>query len=113
MLYEVRSYHFRPDLLEAYKAWAKAEAIPYLGSRIEVLGFWVNTTDAPEINGEPMDKLGPANVTWIIKWRDLEHRNNDLPAALSSPEWVDLFSRVPGGMASYLRTEAKFTEALL
>ncbi len=113
MLYEVRSYHFRPDLLEAYKAWAKAEAIPYLGSRIEVLGFWVNTTDAPEINGEPMDKLGPANVTWIIKWTDLEHRNKDLPAALTSPEWVDLFSRVPGGMASYLRTEAKFTEALL
>jgi hypothetical protein len=33
MIYEIRNYHFRPDLIDAYKAWAKAEAIPHLASR--------------------------------------------------------------------------------
>jgi len=32
MIYEIRNYHFRPDLIDAYKAWAKAEAIPHLAS---------------------------------------------------------------------------------
>ncbi len=112
MLFEIRNYHFNPDLLGAYKEWAKAEAIPHLSQKLEVLGFWVNTNDAPEVNGEPQDKLGSANVTWIIRWRDLAHRNDGMPRVLSSPEWKDLFSRVPGGMASYLRIEAKFAESL-
>ena len=30
MIYEIRNYHFRPDLIDAYKAWAKAEAIRIL-----------------------------------------------------------------------------------
>jgi len=113
MIYEVRNYHFRPDLLDAYKVWAKNDAIPFLGGKMDVVGFWVNTADAPEINGEPLDKLGSANVTWVIRWRDLAQRNVDLPAALGSKEWEAIFAKVPGGRASYLRTEAKFTEALL
>jgi hypothetical protein len=113
MIYEVRNYHFQPELLEAYKGWARNSAIPYLSRRMDVVGFWVNTTDKPEINGEPMDKLGPANVTWVIRWRDLDHRNTDWPAALTGAEWEDVLSRVPGGLGSYLRTEAKFAEALI
>jgi hypothetical protein len=111
MLFEIRNYHFNPDLFEAYKAWAKTEAIPYLSQKLDVLGFWCNTNDTPEIGGEPQDKLGSANVTWIIRWRDLAHRNDVLPRVLSSPEWQDIRSRVPGGRASYLRTEAKFAES--
>jgi len=71
MIYEIRNYHFRPDLIDAYKAWAKAEAIPHLASQLDVLGFWINSKDAHEVNGAPQDHLGTANVTWIIRWRDL------------------------------------------
>jgi len=39
MIYEIRNYHFRPDLIDAYKAWAKAEAIPHLAPQLDVLGF--------------------------------------------------------------------------
>ena len=39
MIYEIRNYHFRPDLIDAYKAWAKAEAIPHLVSQLDVVGF--------------------------------------------------------------------------
>ena len=34
MIYEIRNYHFRPDLIDAHKAWAKAEAIPHLASQL-------------------------------------------------------------------------------
>ena len=63
MIYEIRNYHFRPDLIDAYKAWAKAEAIPHLVSQLDVVGFWINSKDTPEVNGAPLDHLGTANVT--------------------------------------------------
>jgi hypothetical protein len=112
MIYEIRNYHFRPDLLEDYKTWAKTQAVPYLSRKMDVLGFWASTDDAPEVNGETQDKLGSANVTWVIRWRDLAHRNQQLPIVLSGPEWEGIFTHVPGGRASYLRTEAKFAESL-
>ena len=79
MLFEIRQYHFNPDLFEAYKQWAKTEAVPHLAKELDVLGFWVNTSDAPELKGEPQDQLGSANVTWIVRWQDLAHRNAVLP----------------------------------
>jgi len=112
MLFEIRNYHFNPALFAAYKEWAKAEAIPYLAQHLDVTGFWVSTHDAPEVSGVPQDALGTANITWIIRWRDLAQRNDVLPRVLASPEWKGRFSRVPGGRASYLRVEAKFAEAL-
>jgi hypothetical protein len=113
MLFEIRNYHFNPDLCEGYKTWAKTEALPYLSKRLDIVGFWLKTNDPTEIGGEPQDKLGSANITWIIRWRDLVHRNDVLPRLLSGSEWQDIRSRVPGGRASYLRTEVKYAEALL
>ena len=112
MIYEIRNYHFRPDLFEAYQAWAKTEAIPFLASRMQVLGFWANTDQPPEVNGAAQDALGTANITWILVWKDMDQRNADLNGAMSSPEWADIFSRVPGGRESYLRIEAKFAKSL-
>ena len=112
MIHEIRNYHFRPDRFDAYKAWAKERALPYLASQLDLVGFWVNTADAPEVHGEPLDSLGSANITWVIRWRDLEQRNKELPAVLATPEWGEIFSHVPGGLDSYLRRESKFTEAL-
>ena len=113
MIFEIRNYHFNPDLLDAYKDWARSEAIPYLSKQVDVIGFWVTTSDDPEIRGQAQDELGTANVTWIIRWDDLAQRNEQLPRVLSGPEWSDIFSRVPGGFASYLRIEAKFAESLV
>jgi hypothetical protein len=113
MIYEVRNYHFRPDLFADYKVWAKTLAIPYLSKHIDVVGFWVNTDDPPEVVGAPMDAMGSANVTWVIRWRDLAHRNADWPATTSGAEWDAVLGQVPGGISSYLRLEAKFTEALV
>jgi hypothetical protein len=111
-MYEIRNYHFKPELLGQYKAWAKTKAVPHLSKELDVLGFWVNTGDTPEVLGEPHDKLGCATVTWIIRWKDLAERNDVLPRVLGSPEWNAIFAHVPGGRGSYLRIENKFAESL-
>ena len=111
-MFEIRNYHFDPTKFAAYKEWARSEAIPYLARQVDLVGFWASTADAAELRGKPHDELGPANLTWIIRWRDLAQRNEVLPKVFATPEWEDIFSRVPGGLGSYLRIEAKFTEAL-
>ena len=113
MLFEIRNYHFNPDLFEAIKEWGKAEAAPYLSQHLDVLGSWASTKDEPLLYGEPLDKLGSANFTRIIRWRDLAHRNTIWPRVWSSPELHDILSRMPGGMASFLRVEAKFAESIM
>ena len=112
MIYEIRNYHFDPSLFPAYQKWAANEAIPHLARKLDLVGFWVSTSDSPEILGQPHDALGVANVTWIIRWNDLEQRASVLPPIFASPEWGEIFSRVPGGMESYRRIEAKFAESL-
>jgi hypothetical protein len=112
MIFEIRNYHFDPARFDAYKAWAEREAIPYLARELDLVGFWVNTPDAAEVVGRAHDELGTANVTWIIRWRDQAQRNDVMPRLFATPEWNDIFSRVPGGMPSYLRIESKFAEAL-
>ena len=112
MIFEIRNYHFEPSRFAAYKEWGEREAIPYLARELDLVGFWVNTEDAPEVRGLPHDEIGTANVTWIIRWRDLDQRNEVLPRVFATSEWQDIFSRVPGGLASYLRIEAKFAEAV-
>jgi len=112
MLYEIRNYHIRPDRLEAYTHWAKTEAVPHLSKKLDLVGFWVNTAEAAQITGEPMDKLGSANVTWILRWRDKAQRDEVLPRTFSGAAWDDIFSRLAGGLDNYLRMEAKFTRSL-
>jgi len=112
VLYEIRNYHFNPELFEDYKTWARNEAGPYLRDNLDIVGFWVDRGIPAEINGEPMDALGSANITWIIRWEDMAQRESQFEATLTSPEWTDIFSRVPGGIDSYRRREAKFFEEL-
>lgn len=109
-IFEIRNYHFRPDLLAAYRAWANDEAIPYLGRHVDIVGFWFGTDVPAEVSGAPLDDLGSANVTWIIRWDDMEQRAEGMAATFSTEEWADIYSRVPGGRESYLRIEARFME---
>lgn len=107
-IYEIRNYHFDPTLSGEYRTWARELATPHLRAHFDVVGFWVNTDIPPEISGKPLGELGSANVTWIIRWESKEQRDEQSDAVYSSPEWQEIFAKVPGGRASYLRIEAKF-----
>lgn len=112
MIYEVRDYHIRPDSLEIYRAWAQTHARPYLLTVLDVAGFWINVSEAPEISGVSRDVLGPSNVTWVIRWNDMAQRDAEFLRIFSSPSWLEIFAMLPGGGDNYLRIQAKFAEAL-
>ena len=113
MIYEIRNYHFDPQRLEDYKAWARDKALPFLDRELDLVGFWANTDADSEVNGAPMDDMGSANITWIIRWPDRATRDERMATLFSGDEWAKIFEDVPGGFDSYKRTEAKFTESLL
>ena len=113
MIYEIRNYHFKPERFEEYKAWAKEQALPFLERELDLIGFWVNTDEENQVTGEAMDSLGSANITWIIRWPDKKTRDEQFASVFSGQQWTEIFNNVPGGLESYLRMEAKFTEALI
>ena len=110
MFYEIRNYHFDPTKIEEYKPVAAKVALPYLKSKMDIVGFWVNNDMDPIIGGShPQDENArPANITWIIRWQDRSQRDQVWEAMRSDPEWQAFFSKVPGGRESYFRTEVKF-----
>jgi hypothetical protein len=112
LIYEIRNYHFDPARFEEYKAWAKSAALPYLQRELDLVGFWA-TAGETEITGAPMDDLGSANITWIIRWPNRATRDEEFPKRMGTDEWAKIFADVPGGIESYKRMEAKFTEALI
>ncbi len=112
MIYEIRNYYFKPEHFEAYKRWASDQALPYIKENLNLIGFWVNTDAPVEVTGEEMDQLGSANITWILGWDTLDQRNDTMGKVFGSDEWSGIFEHVPGGLPSYLRMEAKFTEQL-
>lgn len=111
MIYEIRNYHFDPARFEEYKAWAKDKALPFLSKELDLVGFW--TGDDAEITGAPMDDMGSANITWIIRWPDRATRDARFEEVFTGDAWGEIFKDVPGGLESYKRMEAKFTEDLL
>lgn len=113
MIYEIRNYHFDPERFAEYKTWAKEKALPFLDRELDLVGFWTTGDSPSEVNGAPMDELGSANITWIIRWQDRETRDATMAGVFTGDEWDNIFADVPGGMESYHRMESKFTEALL
>jgi hypothetical protein len=113
VIYEIRNYHFDPRRVAEYRTWAKTRAIPHLKQHLNVVGFWASIEVPSEVLGGPADPLGSANITWIIAWDDITTRETTLNRIFSSPEWGAIFAHVPGGLASYLRRESKFTESLM
>ncbi len=111
MIYEIRNYHYEPTLLEEYKEWAIKSALPYIREHLDVVGFWVNADEDSEVNGRPLDDLGSATVTWIIRWDDMAKRNEVMSAVFASDEWREIMNLNPG-RENYHRTEAKFALAL-
>jgi hypothetical protein len=53
-----------------------------------------------------------ANVTWIIRWQSKAERDAKLGEVFGSPEWGEIFSRLPGGLEIYQRIESRFLTGL-
>ena len=111
MIYEIRNYHYEPSAMDAYRVWATDIALPYLRAHLDLVGFWVNLDEPPEVNGKPQDDLGSATVTWIIRWPDLATRHEHFPKLFDTDEWKAIMADNPG-LENYHRMEAKFSEAL-
>ena len=111
MIYEIRNYHYEPTRMIEYRAWATDKALPYIREHFDLLGFWVSTDEPSEVNGRPLDELGSATVTWILRWPDLATRHERFPKLFGTDEWKAIMADNPG-LENYHRMEAKFTEAL-
>jgi len=113
VIYEVRDYHYRPDLIGAYRTWAE-EAVQVLRAHLDVVGFWVDEgTYEPLVKGsDPFDSpIGHANVTWIIRWESREAREVGYPKAFSGSDGAALVAKHPD-INGYRQTSARFMDAL-
>jgi hypothetical protein len=113
MIYEVRDYHIRPDLLEAYKVWADV-AVPVLRDHMDVVGFWIDDTGCePEIKGsDPINSpIGEANVCWVIRWADKATRDACLAEVFASAAWKGVWARHPDPNG-YQQASSRFMSAV-
>jgi hypothetical protein len=109
-LIELRDYHYRPDRLDIYRDWA-TEAGSFLRDRWEVSGFWVDSGEPARISGaDPMElPHGPANVSWMIRWNDLDEREAAWEALWEDDDWNAIWARHPG-FDDYLQLSVRFLE---
>ena len=107
-LWEFRDYHYRRDRLDEYETWTE-EAIRILRERLDIVGFWFDSGDEPKIGGsEPMElPHGSANVTWVIRWDDIDHREREWAALWEDDEWMAQWASHPDS-EGYLHTSARF-----
>jgi len=94
--------------MDEYRAWA-AKASKVLRERMDVLGFWVDVGIPAQIMGsDPMDlPHGSANVTWIIRWENMEQREEGWQRLWEDPEWRNIWDRHPG-FDGYLHMSVRF-----
>lgn len=109
-LIELRDYHYRPDRLDEYRLWA-VEAGEFLRNRWDVSGFWIDSGEPGRIFGsDPMDsRHGAPNVSWMIRWDDLEQREAAWDELWEDSEWDEIWSRHPG-FDDYLQLSVRFLE---
>lgn len=107
-VYEIRDYHYRPERMNEYRKWA-AEAAKVLHDRLDVLGFWVDVGIPSEIMGsDPMDlPHGSANVTWIIRWDDMDQRQAGWEALWKDAGWRAAWEEHPG-FEDYLHMSVRY-----
>ena len=108
-MYEIRNYHYDPSQFAAYKEWAVNEAIPFFRANLDLVGFWMDNVEPPEIAGSnPMNlNLGLANVTWIIRWDSMEARNKFHEEVFGAEDWQKIWANHPDENG-YLQIESRF-----
>jgi hypothetical protein len=113
VLYEIRNYHYDPAKFELYKQWAIEEAVPFLKANLDIVGFWVDSGDQSEVYGKtPMElPLGSSNITWILRWHDMDDRNAGHERVFKGEGWKAVWANHPDA-DGYLQMEAKFAEEL-
>ena len=107
-LYEIRDYHIAPEQLDNYKTWITNHGLPHIRQHMHVVGFWLQGEVEGEVSGVPMDDMGSANVSWVIRWDSRAQRDETMAAVFGTPAWQDIFSRFPGGSDAYQRVEIRF-----
>ena len=112
MIYEIRDYHYRRDIFDAYRAWAD-EAVPVLKDQLDLVGFWIDDGIAPEVLGSnPEDpEIGRANVTWIIRWESKAVRDAEFPKVIASDEWQAVWRKHPDPNG-YIQMLGRFMTAM-
>lgn len=112
MIFEIRDYHYRPDLFDAYKAWAE-KAVPVLRAELDLVGFWIDRGTPPEIQGAaPVESpIGQANITWILRWESQEARAERFGKLFQSDAWKSIWSEHPDP-DGYVQTTARFMDAM-
>ena len=110
-VYEIRSYHITADQLDNYKTWISTGALAHIREKMDVVGFWIKGDHEAEVNGAPLDELGPANVTWVIRWPSKEARDQQIEGVFGSEEFQAIFAKFPGGGDAYQRVEVRFFDA--
>lgn len=107
-LIELRDYHYQPERLGEYRTWA-IDAGAFLRERWDASGFWIDSGEPARIFGsDPMEPpLGSANVSWLIRWRDLEEREKEWEALWEDSEWKEIWSKHPG-FEGYLQLSVRF-----
>lgn len=110
-MYEIRSYHYEPSKFEAYKKWAVEQAAPWLKANLDVVGFWLDNGDKPELSGaDPQaHPHGTANVTWIIRWDSRAQRDEQFGEVFTSKGWQEVWANHPDA-DGYLQMEARFAD---
>ena len=111
MIYEVRDYHYRTDIFDDYVTWAEL-AVVVLKAKLDVVGFWVDKGEfPPEVAGSnpQTSPIGSANVTWIIRWENMEQRNETMKTAFSGDEWDAVMAKHPDP-DGYFQLASRFME---
>jgi len=96
--------------MDAYKEWW-VEGLDVLGAHMDIQGLWFDSGEPARISGEDPMPLphGSANVTWMIRWDDIEHRDAVWNALYADPEWVACAARHPG-FDGYLHMSVRFMD---
>jgi len=106
-MFEIRNCYYKPELVEAYKQWARARTLLCLKRELDLICFWTNLPEAAQITGKAMDDLGPVNSTGNLQWPDMATHDDTMTKVFATPEWNETFKPVPGGISSYLRMESE------
>ena len=58
-------------------------------SELDLVGFWIDNGKAAEVLDEPLDHLGAASITWIIRWRTMVQRNARVEEVFTCTQCLD------------------------
>jgi hypothetical protein len=113
MIYELRDYFVEPSAMQAYGKWVSELAVPYIRKHLDLVGFWIATDDPVQVTGAALDPIGAANVTWVLRWADVDERNRRMGECFGpgAAEWAGIVGQHPGRQ-HYRRIQSRYARGL-